>query len=94
MSLLRLLGKLDLDELAADFMSRLKIQPFDLYFIVLQEPGAGDYEILGMAYSRESAQELKVESQRKHRAGTVKALCLDIAKLLKVIEQFQAAYEV
>ena len=92
--LMKLIGKLDLDKLAVDFMERMKIQPFDLYFVILQMPDCSDYEVLGMAYSKETAREIKLEAQRTHRTGEVRALCLDIGKLIKVVEQFQVAYDI
>lgn len=96
MDLMKLVQRLDLEKLAADFMEKLKIKPFDMYFVVKKDPGQDGYELLGMAYSESSAAEMRDSQEEAFgtAAGEIEILQLDIAKLLQIVEQLGAAKRV
>jgi len=83
MDLLKLLGHIDLNKIAADLMMKMKIQPFDLYFVVNQQPGTEEYELLGLAYSAASAREIVGKpGDGQH----VKVLKMEMGNAIRIME--------
>lgn len=83
MDLLKLLGHIDLNKIAADVMLKMKIQPFDLYFVVDQQPGTGEYELLGLAYSPVSAREIVGKpADGQH----IKVLRMEMGNAIRIME--------
>jgi c-di-GMP-related signal transduction protein len=50
---------IDMEQITADVMKDLKIIDLDMFFVVCKPDGSEDYDFVGMAYSIESARELK-----------------------------------
>lgn len=94
MDLLKLIRGLDLEKIAADFMEKLKIKPFDMYFVVKRDPSIEEYEILGMAYSERSARSIHSEHAPRTKASDVKILRLDIGHLLTLVEKMGGVQEI
>lgn len=87
----KLLGHIDLGKIAADAMSKLKVPPFDLYFVVNQQPSTGEYEFLGMPYTPEAARELvgkPYDGQHTH------VLRMDMAHALKIMKELGIVVDV
>jgi hypothetical protein len=91
MDLLKLLGNIDLNKIAADVMSKMKIQPFDLYFVVDQQPSTGKYEFLGMTYTHEAARQL-VGQQRDGQQ--VKILKMEMGNAVRIMKEMGLVQDV
>ena len=50
---------IDMEQITADVMQDLKVTNLDMFFVICKPDGADDHEFVGMAYSIESARELK-----------------------------------
>jgi hypothetical protein len=91
MDLLKLLGHLDLGKIAADTMSQLKVPPFDLYFVVDQQPSTGRYEFLGMTYTHEAARQLVGQ----HGDGQqVKILKMEMGNAVRIMKEMGLVQDV
>lgn len=90
MDLMALARRLDLDRIVSEFMEKLKVGPFDMFFVVCKDPGSEEYEVLGLAYSLRAAREIKKE----HAAVDPQIFCFDLGKIVKLVEGLGAAKEV
>jgi len=90
--LMRFVEKLDLDKLAAEFMEKIKISRFDLFFIASRHPASDEYDFLGMAYSLSAAREIaKKESNTLYE---LKIFRINFGELLLFLEKTNIVEEV
>lgn len=87
----RLLGHIDLGKIAAEAMSKLKVPPFDLYFVVDQQPGTGEYEFLGMTYTPDAARELV---GKPYDGQHIHVLKMDMSHALRVMKELGIVVDV
>jgi hypothetical protein len=86
----KVVEKLDVDALVSDFMSRIKLRKLSLYFVVDEIPDCGEFHFLGMAYSLESAREIR-DGTKTYRP---QILQLSLGKLLWMAVQSGGAAKV
>lgn len=86
-----LLSKGALSNMAREVMSKMKVPPFDLYFVVNQQPGTEEYDFLGMTYTPEAAQEL---IGKPYDGQHIHVLRMDMAHALKVMKELGIVVDV
>lgn len=96
MDLTGFIRKLDIDALAKNFMQKMKVGPFEMYFVVAKYLNYEHYEMLGMAYAEGAAKAIEKENRSDilNGEGSIKILRLDLGRLLKIVEDMGAAQEV
>ncbi|MEE8566355.1 MAG: hypothetical protein V3S76_01275 [Candidatus Bipolaricaulota bacterium] len=82
----RAMEHIDMESIAADVMAGLKIENFDMFFVVDKPDGQDEYEFLGMAYSIKSAREMRDEI----RSANPEILQLNIANLVPLAKKIGA----
>ena len=80
----RAMEHIDMEEITAQVMADLKITDFEMYFVVDCQPGSEEYDFLGMAYSKKSAEAIKEEATT---ARSPEILKLNIAKLIPLAKE-------
>jgi hypothetical protein len=73
---------IDMEEITAQVMHDLKITDLDIFFVVYCPDGYDVYEFVGMAYSIDSARELRDDS-----GGGGEILKLDMMKMIPLAKQ-------
>jgi len=87
----RILEHIDVTEIVREVMANLTIQNLDLYFVVQQLPDSENYDFIGMAYSRQSADTLALENSK---AFPCKIIRFDMGKLVALVERLGAAKDI
>jgi hypothetical protein len=87
----RALEVVDVEKITKDVMANLAVKDLELYFIVYQLPDSDEYEMVGLAYSKQAAKLLCLESSKKYPC---KILKLDLGKALTLAEQAGIVEEV
>lgn len=86
----KVISKLDVKEIAADVMSKMKIEKLDMYFVISSLHDSDQYELIGMTYNKEAAQELRKDNLWQDP----RVIKLNMGKLLKLLEEMNAVEEV
>jgi hypothetical protein len=89
----KVISKLDVEAIAADVMSKMKIQKLELYFVVGQQHDQEGYEFAGMAYSSAAAYEI-MEQAKGFYSMDVLTLRIDMGRLLDELVRMGVAEEV
>ena len=100
----RILEHIDLEEVTKDVLSKLTITDLDMYFVVRKHDFGGiehnfppdmlpdpTYEFIGMTYSEQTAQLLRIDSSK---ASPCKIFKLDMGKLVTLMEKLDGVEEV
>ena len=87
----RIMERIDLEEVTKEVLAKLTIKNLDLYFVVYELPDCEGYTFVGMAYSKQAAKTLWLESSEKYPC---KILRFDMGKLVTLVEKLGGTEEV